>query len=75
MTRQMLWRMLGEPSPMSAHIVDSNAIYHLGRSADVREGVMSFLEKRPPAFTDQVPADLPQPWPFWDEPEFEPLQP
>jgi enoyl-CoA hydratase/carnithine racemase len=75
MTRQMLWRMLGAPSPMDAHIVDSNAIYHLGRSADVREGVMSFLEKRPAAFTDQVPADIPQPWPFWDEPEFEPLQP
>jgi enoyl-CoA hydratase/carnithine racemase len=75
MTRQMLWRMLGAPSPMDAHIVDSNATYHLGQSADVREGVMSFLEKRPPAFTDQVPADIPRPWPFWDEPEFRPLQP
>jgi enoyl-CoA hydratase/carnithine racemase len=73
MTRQMLWRMLGASSPMDAHIVDSNAIYHLGRSADVREGVLSFLEKRPPAFTDRVPDDVPQPWPFWDEPEFRPL--
>ena len=49
MTRQMLWRMLGESHPMAAHRVDSPAIASLGRSADVREGVMSFLEKRPPA--------------------------
>jgi enoyl-CoA hydratase/carnithine racemase len=73
MTRQMLWRMLGEPHPMSAHRVDSNAIAALGRSADVREGVLSFLEKRPPSFTDQVPADVPGPWPFWVEPDFTPL--
>ena len=70
MTRQMLWRMLGESHPMAAHRVDSPAIASLGRSADVREGVMSFLEKRPPQFTDQVPADLPPVWGWWDEPEF-----
>jgi len=70
MTRQMLWRMLGEAHPMAAHRVDSPAIESLGRSADVREGVMSFLEKRPPTFTDQVPADLPAPWPWFDEPDF-----
>ena len=71
MTRQMLWRMLGESHPMAAHRVDSPAIASLGRSADVREGVMSFLEKRPPAFTDQVPADLPSPpWPWWQDEEF-----
>jgi enoyl-CoA hydratase/carnithine racemase len=74
MTRQMLWRMLGAPGPMDAHQVDSNAIAKLGRSADVREGVMSFLEKRPPAFTDRVPEDIPQPWPFWEEREFTPLE-
>ncbi len=70
MTRQMLWRMLGESHPMAAHRVDSPAIESLGRSADVREGVMSFLEKRPPTFTDQVPADLPEPWPWFEEPDF-----
>jgi hypothetical protein len=70
MTRQMLWRMLGASHPMAAHQVDSNAIAKLGRSADVREGVLSFLEKRPPAFTDEVPADIPSPWPFWTDPAF-----
>ncbi len=70
LTRQMLWRMLGEPHPMAAHRVDSPAIASLGRSADVREGVTSFLEKRPPQFTDQVPADLPPVWPWWEDPDF-----
>jgi hypothetical protein len=37
--------------------------------------VVSFLEKRPAAFTDQVPADLPSPWPFWKDPAFEELEP
>jgi enoyl-CoA hydratase/carnithine racemase len=70
MTRQMLWRMLGESHPMAAHRVDSPAIASLGRSADVREGVLSFLEKRPPQFTDQVPDDLPPIWGWWTDPEF-----
>src|SRR5580765_2656063 len=47
LTRQMLWRMLGEPHPMSAHRVDSRAINYMGASVDSREGVLSFLEKRP----------------------------
>ena len=62
MTRQMLWRMLGEPHPMAAHRVDSPAIASLGRSADVREGVMSFLEKRPPAVHRPGPRRPPA-WP------------
>ena len=42
-----------------------------GRSADVREGVTSFLEKRPAVFTDRVSADMPDFFPWWDEPPFE----
>ena len=70
LTRALLWRMLGAPHPMDAHRVDSALIDALGRGADVREGVLSFLEKRPPAFPDRVPADLPASYPWWQDPSF-----
>src|SRR6476646_8815960 len=70
LTRAMLWRMLGEPHPMAAHRIDSALVDALGPGADVREGVLSFLEKRTPEFPNRVPADLPAPYPWWDEPAF-----
>ena len=71
MTRRLMWTMLGAPHPMAAHRADSRGMFSRGQSGDAREGVMSFLEKRPPAFTDQVPADLPSPpWPWWEDEEF-----
>ena len=66
LTRQMLWRMLGADHPMEAHRIDSRAIYMRGRSADVREGVTSFLEKRPAQFTDRVSQDMPDFVPWWE---------
>ncbi|MEO6653906.1 MAG: crotonase/enoyl-CoA hydratase family protein [Ilumatobacteraceae bacterium] len=71
LTRQMMWRMLGADHPMRAHSADSRAIRERGRSADTREGVESFLEKRPAVYTDRVSADLPDVFPNWVEPEFE----
>ncbi|MDL9945472.1 enoyl-CoA hydratase-related protein [Gordonia sp. ABSL11-1] len=59
LTRQLLWRMAGAPSPWVAHEADSKAIFYRGTMADVAEGVTSFLEKRPAAFTDRVSTDLP----------------
>ena len=70
LSRQMLWRMLGAAHPMEAHRVDSRAIQLRGRSADVHEGVMSFLEKRPAAFSDSVSRDVPDVFPEWEEPTF-----
>jgi enoyl-CoA hydratase/carnithine racemase len=70
LTRQMLWRMLGEPHPMSAHRVDSMAINAMGASPDAREGVLSFLEKRAATFTMRPSTDIPDFYPWWDEPEF-----
>ncbi|NNE12943.1 MAG: crotonase/enoyl-CoA hydratase family protein [Ilumatobacter sp.] len=71
LTRQMMWRMLGAPHPMHAHRADSRAILERGRSADTREGVSSFLEKRPATYTDLVSTDLPDVFPAWVDPPFE----
>ncbi len=65
--RQMIWRMLGADDPMEAHKIDSRGIFERGRSADVKEGVMSFLEKRAPKFPDKVSKDMPAYFPWWDE--------
>jgi enoyl-CoA hydratase/carnithine racemase len=69
--RQMMWRMLGADDPMEAHKIDSRGIYSRGRSDDVKEGVVSFLEKRPATFTDKVSSDMPSYFPWWDERPYE----
>jgi enoyl-CoA hydratase/carnithine racemase len=69
--RQMMWRMLGADDPMEAHKVDSRGIYTSGRSEDVKEGVMSFLEKRPANFKNKVSSDMPDFFPWWNEREYE----
>ena len=55
---------------MEAHRLDSAFIDELGAGGEAREGVMSFLEKRPPHFPGRVPDDIPGPWPWWTDPEF-----
>ncbi len=69
-TRQLIWRMAGASHPMEAHRADSRGIQIRGAMADAREGVMSFLEKRPPVFPNKVSSDLPDIWPDWDPPQF-----
>jgi enoyl-CoA hydratase/carnithine racemase len=71
LTRQMMWRMLGADHPMEAHKVDSRGIFDLGRGADSREGVMSFLEKRAPSWSLAPSRDLPDWYPWWDERGYE----
>jgi enoyl-CoA hydratase/carnithine racemase len=70
LTRQMLWRMLGASHPMEAHRVDSRGIQSRGASADAREGVDSFLEKRPAAYPVKVSDGLPDIFPDYTEPAF-----
>jgi enoyl-CoA hydratase/carnithine racemase len=70
LTRQLIWRMAGAAHPMEAHRADSRGIQTRGAMADAQEGVMSFLEKRPPAFPNRVSADLPDIWPDWEPPQF-----
>ncbi len=69
-SRGLLWRMLGEDHPMAAHRADSEAIYDLGRKPDAREGVMAFLEKRPPAWSLSATKDLPPTYPWWSDPTY-----
>ena len=70
LTRQLLWRMAGAAHPMEAHRADSRGIQTRGAMADAREGVMSFLEKRPPSFPNKVSSDLPDIWEHWSAPTF-----
>lgn len=59
LSRQMLWRGLGAEHPMIAHRVESRGLHRRGMSADAREGVTAFLEKRPARFPDSVADGLP----------------
>jgi enoyl-CoA hydratase/carnithine racemase len=58
--RRLMWNMLGTDHPMAAHRADSRAMFLRGQSDDAREGVTSFLEKRPAQFTDRVSDGLPE---------------
>jgi enoyl-CoA hydratase/carnithine racemase len=70
LTRQMMWRMLGAAHPMEAHKLDSRAIWSRGAGGDAKEGVSSFLEKRPASYPDRVSADMPHFSPWMDEPTY-----
>jgi enoyl-CoA hydratase/carnithine racemase len=64
--RQMLWRLSATDHPMEAHKIDSRGIYSRGASDDVKEGVVSFLEKRPARFPQKVSKDMPPYFPWWE---------
>ncbi|MEA2472525.1 MAG: hypothetical protein QOE06_440 [Thermoleophilaceae bacterium] len=70
LARRMLWTMLGAAHPMDAHRADSRAMFARGQSADAREGVTAFLEKRPAEFPDRVSDGLPDIFPGREEPAF-----
>jgi enoyl-CoA hydratase/carnithine racemase len=65
LARQMMWKLLGADHPVDAHLLDSQAMFWTGRSADAREGIAAFLEKRPARFTLRPSADLPPFYPWW----------
>ena len=71
MIRQMFWRMLGAAHPIEAHRIDSRGMAEMGAMADAAEGIQSFLEKRPAEFSLRPSADMPDFFPWWDEPDFE----
>ena len=69
-TRQMLWQLPAADHPMEAHKIDSRIIYNRAKSADAKEGIASFLEKRSPSYPDKVSSDLPDSFPWWTEPVY-----
>jgi enoyl-CoA hydratase/carnithine racemase len=71
LARRMLWTMLGAEHPMRAHRADSRGMFARGQSADAREGIEAFLQKRPAKFPDRVSDGLPDLLSGWTAPEFE----
>ena len=70
LSRRLMWTMLGAEHPMVAHRADSRAMLSRGQSADAREGVTAFLEKRAASFPDRVSDGLPEIFPGREEPAF-----
>ena len=70
LTRQLIWRNAGAAHPMDAHMADSRGIQARGKMGDAKEGVVSFLEKRPANYPDKVSSDLPNIWDHWTPPTF-----
>ncbi len=53
LARQMMWRNSAAPHPLEAHRVDSLAMFYTS-TADGKEGVAAFREKREPGFTGRA---------------------
>ena len=62
--RQMLYRNSAAAHPAEAHKVESLAVFYTSRE-DGKEGVASFLEKRPANFPAKVSTDMPGFYPWW----------
>jgi len=70
LSRQLLWKMLGADHPMEAHRLDSKCMFWTGQKPDAGEGVLSFLEKRPPKFTMKPSSEMPEFYPWWADRPF-----
>jgi enoyl-CoA hydratase/carnithine racemase len=68
--RQLMWKMLGADHPMEAHKLESQAMNWIYGTPDAMEGVVSFIEKRPPKFPMHVSKDMPGFYPWWEPREF-----
>lgn len=64
LTRQMMYRNSAQAHPLAAHQVDSLAMFYTSMG-DGKEGVRSFLEKRPADFQGKVSANMPSFYPWW----------
>ena len=55
---------------MEAHRSTAAASTTRGKTPDAKEGVLSFLEKRLPNFPCAVSKDMPDYFPWWEEPKY-----
>jgi enoyl-CoA hydratase/carnithine racemase len=62
--RQMLYRNSAAAHPAEAHKVESLAVFYTSQG-DGKEGVASFLEKRPANFPSKVSSGMPAFYPWW----------
>ena len=67
LTRQLIWKMLSADRPSKASEIDSKIFQWALQQPDAREGIVSFLEKRPPRFSMRPSTDMPEFYPWWSE--------
>jgi enoyl-CoA hydratase/carnithine racemase len=59
LTKQLIWRFLSEPDPSAAERLDGQVFGWATQSPDAKEGIRSFLEKRPARWSMRVSSDVP----------------
>jgi enoyl-CoA hydratase/carnithine racemase len=60
LTKRLLWHMQSVPDPDEAHRLDTPAFYWSTQTPDAREGIRSFLEKRPPRWSMKPSSEVPE---------------
>ncbi len=70
LAKRLVWDMQSASHPMEAHDFESLCMYYLGRGADAKEGVASFMEKRLPDWQMSTTKNMPPFFPLREEPVF-----
>jgi enoyl-CoA hydratase/carnithine racemase len=63
--KDMIYR--GPDSPEGAHLLESRLFWDLFRGKDTKEGIESFLQKRPAKFEATMENDAPVAYPWWKD--------